>query len=173
MVAGFGNVLRGDDGFGVAVAELLSRAPVPPEVTVTEVGIGGIHLVQDLLAAQIDLLIVVDAVEVGRAPGAVVVLEPPIDDVLGMSVNERRDALADMHYATPDRALLLATALEVRPASVLIVGCQPVDAETWEQGLSGPVAAAVPAAAAEIRRLAAQAGVAWPGSTRSAGHDGQ
>lgn len=165
MVAGFGNVLRGDDGFGVAVAELLARGPLPPEVRVTEVGIGGIHLVQDLMVRPADLLVVIDAVDVGRPPGSVVVLEPPVDDVAGMTVNERRDALADMHYATPDRALLLATALEVRPVAVVIVGCQPVDAEAWEQGLSGAVETAVPVAAAEIRRVVTGYGVAWPEPT--------
>lgn len=163
MVAGFGNVLRGDDGFGVAVAELLADGPVPPGVRVSEVGIGGIHLVQDLLELGADVLVVVDAVELGGEPGTVVVLEPPVVDVAAMTVTERRDTLADMHYATPDRALLLATALEVRPASVVLVGCEPVDAHSWERGLSGPVAAAVPVAASEVRRIVSDLGVTWPG----------
>jgi hypothetical protein len=42
LVAGIGNVLRGDDGFGVAAARrLLEDASLPPQVTVLEAGIAG------------------------------------------------------------------------------------------------------------------------------------
>ena len=49
LVAGMGNELRGDDGFGVAVTHLLEGRDLGAEVTVREFGIGGIHLVQELL----------------------------------------------------------------------------------------------------------------------------
>ncbi|MBA2391102.1 MAG: hydrogenase maturation protease, partial [Geodermatophilaceae bacterium] len=57
-----GNVLRGDDGFGVVVAQALADGrPLGEGVQVMEVGIGGIHLVQALMAG-FDVLVVVDAV---------------------------------------------------------------------------------------------------------------
>jgi hydrogenase maturation protease len=160
IVAGFGNVLRGDDGFGVAVAERLQAAPVPPGVRVMEVGIGGIHLVQELLDG-VDALVVVDAVDLGRAPGTVVVVEPDVTDPALLDLTQRRDLLADMHYATPQRAFILAAGLRVLPATTLLVGCQTTDAGSYEQGLSAEVAGSVDAAAAEVRRIVTELGVAW------------
>ena len=162
-MAGVGNVLRGDDGFGVAVAERLVADGVPDEVRVLDVGIGGIDLVHELMDAA-DALVVVDAVDVGRAPGSVVVLEPEVRDVKAMPLLERHDELADMHYATPDRAMLLARALDVLPGHVWIVGCQPEDAERLGEGLSAAAAAGVDAAAREVRRLVAELGVPWNAS---------
>lgn len=161
-VAGFGNLLRGDDGFGVRVAEELLLGDRPDGVRVLEIGIGGIHLVQALLDGHDDALVLIDAVDVGRPPGTLVVLEPPRVDLSTWGDDERRDALADMHYATPDRALLLAGALDVLPPVVRLVGCQHVDARAVGEGLHPTVAAAVRPAADEVRRLVTELGVPWP-----------
>ncbi|MBW3537103.1 MAG: hydrogenase maturation protease [Actinobacteria bacterium] len=160
VIAGFGNVLRGDDGFGVAVAHALLNLPLPPEVTVMEIGIGGIHLVQELLSPA-DVLIIVDASDLNRAPGTVVVMEPEITDVVALALPERRDELADMHYATPDRTLILAGGLGIVPATTWFVGCQPLHSDDPEIGLSAPVRAAVAPAVEEVRRLVRDAGVRW------------
>jgi hydrogenase maturation protease len=48
-----------------------------------------------------------------------------------------------MHLATPERALMLARALRVLPPQVLMIGCQPVNAQDPGQGMSAPVKAAV------------------------------
>jgi hydrogenase maturation protease len=160
VVAGMGNVLRGDDGFGVAVAERLEAADPPPGVRVLELGIGGIHLVQELLDPT-EALVIVDAVDLGRPPGAVTVIRPHVRDVTALSLSERHDALADMHYATPERALMLAGALNVLPENVWLVGCQPRDADRLGEGLSPEVEAAVEPAVDEVRRLLAGLGIAW------------
>ena len=160
MVAGFGNVLRSDDGFGPAVARYLEATSPPPAVLVLEIGIGGIHLVQELLDPA-SVLVIVDAVNLDRTPGTVVVLEPEVADLTGLSVMDRRDQLADMHYATPERALLLAGAMGVLPATTWLVGCEPVDADEPGIGLSPAVEQAVAVAAAEVRRLLADAGFSW------------
>jgi len=152
LVAGVGNVLRGDDGFGVAVADRLSRATLPRGVTVVETGIAGIALVQELQRGW-DALVVVDALDRGRPPGTVLVVEPEVPDVTLLSWEERNDLTADMHLATPDRVLLLARALGVLPPWVRIVGCQPSDAESVHEGLSAEVGAAVGVASAEVLRL--------------------
>jgi hydrogenase maturation protease len=160
LVAGVGNVLRGDDGFGVAVARRLVEGPVPPGVRVLEIGIGGIHLVQELLDPT-DALVVVDAVDLGRAPGTVLVVRPEVRDVTAMSLSERHDELADMHYATPERAFMLARGLDVLPPVLWLVGCQPLDAERLGEGLSPQLAGSVEAAVAEVKRLVAELGVHW------------
>lgn len=161
LVAGVGNILRGDDGFGVVVAQRLIEQGVPDGVHVLDIGIGGIHLVQEL-TTRADALIIVDATDQGRWPGTVMVLRPEIRDVTALSPEARRDELADMHYATPERMFMLAAALDVLPPETWIVGCQPVDADRLGEGLSEPVAEAVDVAAAEVRRLAVTSGVHWP-----------
>lgn len=150
-MAGVGNVLRSDDGFGVAVADRLATMALPEGVKVVETGIGGIALVQELQDGA-DALVVVDTVDRGRPPGTVMIIQPDIADVGALSWSERHDFLSDMHLATPSRALMLAQALGVLPKLAIIVGCQPVDAETFAQGLSEPVAEAVEVAVAEICR---------------------
>ncbi|HEX9316437.1 MAG TPA: hydrogenase maturation protease [Actinomycetota bacterium] len=155
LVAGVGNLLRGDDGFGVEVAKALLDRSLPPEVRVVETGIGGIHLVQEMLAPT-DALLVIDAVDLGRPPGTVLVVQPEVIDVHTLTPMERFDALADMHYAKPERAFMLAKALGVLPGRFLMVGCQPVDADSLGEGLTPQVAMAVPVAVAEVEHIVTQ-----------------
>lgn len=139
LVAGMGNILRRDDGFGVEVTRRLAAVQLwSDHVKVVEVGIGGIHLVQELMNGY-DVLVVVDAVERDSDPGTVYILEAHVPDLLDWPEDQRRDFLADMHYTTPAKALILAKALDVLPPRVFIVGCQPADAGTAGIGLSEPV----------------------------------
>lgn len=154
LVAGVGNLLHGDDGFGVEVARRLAARTLPAGVDVIETGIGGIALVQELQAGY-DALIVLDAVDRGRPAGTVLVIEPDVIDVFMMSPIERHDMLADMHLATPERALMVANALGVLPARRLLVGCQPLEIEVLRVGLSAVVAAAVEVAVVEVERCLA------------------
>ncbi|MDP8975075.1 MAG: hydrogenase maturation protease [Actinomycetota bacterium] len=151
LIAGVGNVLRADDGFGVQVARRLEHHTFPEGVRVIETGIGGIALVQELQEGW-DALVLVDTVDLDRPPGHVVLIDPDVVDVHQLSWAERHDLLADMHLTTPDRALMLAKALGVLPARVLEVGCIPEDAHAVGETLSEPVLAAVEVAVAEIIR---------------------
>ena len=152
LVACMGNVLRGDDGFGYAVASELERRSLPTGTDLIEVGIGGIHLVQRLLQGY-DVLVVVDAVDRGDDPGAVFTLEPTVPDPPADGDEERSEFLADMHYTVPSKALIMAKALGALPRRVWIVGCQPADAERLGMGLSPPVRDAVDEACARVERL--------------------
>ncbi|MDP8991991.1 MAG: hydrogenase maturation protease [Actinomycetota bacterium] len=151
LVAGVGNVLRADDAFGVEVARRLADVALPEGVRVVETGIAGIALVQELQEGW-DALVVVDTVDLGRPPGTVLLIEPDVVDVDSLTWDQRHDLLADMHLATPERALMLARALGVLPSRVLEVGCQPDDAHAVGEGLSAPVLAAVDVAVAEVVR---------------------
>lgn len=152
LVACFGNVLRGDDGFGAAVAKRLLAGPLAPGVNVMEVGIGGIHFVQELMGG-VDVLVVVDAVDLGRPAGTVITQVPDVRDVTLLPIDQRRDELADMHYATPERAMMLARGLGVLPAKTWVVGVQTTDTERVGTGLSGSTEDAIGPAVEEIRRL--------------------
>ncbi len=149
VVAGVGNILRSDDGFGVVVAWRLLDHKLPEGVRVVETGIGGMALVQELQDGA-DALIVVDAVDRGKPAGTVMVIRPEVPDIDSLTDIERYDMLADVHLGTPERVLAMAKALGVLPSDVLMVGCQPADAETFARGLSEPVARAVEVAVEQI-----------------------
>ncbi|MEP7020469.1 MAG: hydrogenase maturation protease [Pseudonocardiales bacterium] len=156
LVACFGNVLRADDGVGVVIAQRLQSEPMPAGARVLEVGIGGIHLVQELLSGDVDVLIIVDAVDLGRPPGTVLVQRPDVLDVSLLSAQQRRDELADMHLATPKRALMMALGLGVLPATTLLVGVQTTDTHELRETLSPMTTRAVNVAVQEVRRVLAE-----------------
>lgn len=161
LVAGIGNLLRGDDGFGPAVVAALAGERLPDGVRVVELGIAGINLVQELMDGY-DGLVLVDAVERQAAPGTLFVLEPLVPDPAEMSPDECRLMATDMHQTVPGPALVIARAAGALPPWVRIVGCQLGEVETLEQGLGTEVAAAVPAAVAAVHRLLAEFGTAAP-----------
>ena len=138
LVAGVGNVLRADDGFGPAVAARLDD--LPDGVEVVETGIGGIALLQELLAGC-DGLVLVDAVDRGAPPGTVFALEPEVDDAVHVP---------DVHLANPERVLAMAKAMGALPERVLVVGCQPAEVDEFSERLSPEVQRAVAVAAARV-----------------------
>ena len=153
LVAGMGNVLRRDDGFGVEVARRLANdASLSDTAKVIEVGIGGIHLVQELMTGY-DALVVIDAVERGTDPGTVHLLAADVPDLAEWSEDQRGDFLADTHYTTPAKAMILAKALGVLPPQVFILGCQPADAADLGIGLSKAVEEAVVQASGVLATL--------------------
>jgi hydrogenase maturation protease len=155
LIAGMGNALRSDDGFGVAVASTLLERPPSPGVKVVEVGIGGIHLVHELLDGY-DALVIVDSVDRASPPGSVFILEPSVPRLECLSTDERQGLLADTHYAVPSRVLVMARALGILPPVVRIVGCQPADPDALGTEMSEAVRGAVPRAVEEITRLVSE-----------------
>ena len=143
LVAGVGNVLRGDDGFGVAVAQnLIESNKYGSEVTVFEAGIAGIALVQELMSGY-DLLIIADTVHRGGDPGTIYVIEPEVPELDEKAAYELHQSLADAHYSDPSKVLILAKALAVLPPKVFLIGCEPTDYDELGADLSPPVKRAV------------------------------
>ncbi len=148
LIAGVGNVLHGDDGFGVAVANrLMNRRDMPASAKVIETGIGGMSLVQELMYGY-GLLVILDAYKRGGTPGQLYQLEPVLPDLSGLTSSEKRDYFADTHYATPMRALGLLAHVAALPETIRIIGCEPEEILDLRIGLSPPVLAAVEDAAA-------------------------
>jgi hydrogenase maturation protease len=140
LVAGVGNVLRRDDGFGPAVLARLRG--LPDEVTLLESGIGGMALLQDLMAGW-DGLVIIDAIHRGAEPGTVFAIDPAVAEF---------EHVPDIHLANPERVLMLAKALDVLPPRLMLVGCQPADVDTLGEPLSPAVERAVPVAAETVGR---------------------
>ena len=151
LVAGVGNVLHGDDGFGVELAWRLAKRRLPEGVKVIETGIGGMTLVQELMLGY-DALLLLDAHSSGAPPGTMRLVEPVLPDLSGLDPHALRDYFADSHYATPMRALSLLEHIGRLPRRIAVIGCEPQRHEALEIGLSAPVAAAL----AEAESMAVQ-----------------
>ena len=147
VVAGFGNVLRGDDGFGVEVVRRLQNQGGAPSGTVClEIGIGGLALAQELLT-PCDRLVIVDAMTRGGVPGDVYVLRVESVDTLRS---------VDMHMAVPARVLELAQAMGTLPREVFLVGCEPAVVDELTMELSGAVQDAIGPALRDVHALLAR-----------------
>ncbi|HZT87769.1 MAG TPA: hydrogenase maturation protease [Stellaceae bacterium] len=149
LIAGIGNVFKGDDGFGVAVAAALAPRPLPPEVRLVDFGIRGLDLVYALLD-DCSAAILIDAVARGEPPGTLSIIEPE------PGAAEEAEALLAPHAMDPQRVLRLAALLGGGCRQVMLVGCEPLsfgDPEFGAEGLSAPVAAAVPRAADLVEGL--------------------
>jgi hydrogenase maturation protease len=156
LVAGVGNVIAGDDGFGPAVVAALTDTELPDGVTVLDTGIGGFALVRELMEGY-DALVIVDAINRGLPPGTVRVLEPVVPEIAHIAEADRAAAAGDMHQAVPGSALVIARAAGALPPFVRIVGCQPQSAGTCDTTLTDIVRDAVPVAVAAVQAVIASA----------------
>ena len=142
LIVGVGNVLHGDDGFGVHAAWRLARETLPPGVKLMETGIGGMSIVQELMQGY-DAVLLLDAHQNGGPPGQLRLLQPVLPDLSELDAHALRDYFADTHYATPIRALTLLEHLGRLPPRVAVLGCEPAAHEELAMGLTAPVAAAI------------------------------
>jgi len=134
LVLGIGNVLMNDDAAGVRVVQALAEKFVfPPEVMLLDGGTLGLDLLPYL--EGVDRLLVIDAVETGKAPGTLVRLSG--DDIpltLATKVSPHQMGLKD---------LLLVAELQGHAAKEMVLwGVQPGSIE-MDIELSPEVAAAV------------------------------
>ena len=138
-----GNVLRGDDGFGIRVIEQMrAGSALPIGTELYEAGAAGIALVQKLMDG-FDACIIVDAAKRGGLPGALYCIEPRIAET-----SQR----IGMHELDPGNLLALARAVGALPPTVLLIGCEPEQTEELSQELSPPVAASIDQAIEMARR---------------------
>ncbi|HSH37298.1 MAG TPA: hydrogenase maturation protease [Chthoniobacterales bacterium] len=149
LVAGVGNVLRGDDAFGIEVLRRLQEAPAMQGVRFFESGIAGISLVQELMD-DYDALLIIDALDRGAEPGRLFVLQPD-EESLARGASHREST--DLHQADPEAVLRMARAIKVLPERVWIIGCQAVGCDDLGAPLSEPVARAVPLAVRKVQEI--------------------
>ncbi|WP_328334483.1 hydrogenase maturation protease [Kribbella sp. NBC_00382] len=145
LVAGLGNMFCSDDAFGVSVIEELAKREWPDHVEVQDFGIRGIHLAYQLLEPY-ELVVLVDVVQRGGAPGSVYVVEAEPDPEPGPEVS------MDAHDLGPDAVLSLVPRLGGTLGKVVVVGCEPADLGTGI-GLTPAVQGAVETAARLVTDL--------------------
>jgi len=136
VIAGCGNPVFADDGFGPAVAEELSRFSLPGNVKAVDAGLCGPQFIFSLLdPAETRKLIIIDIVEFGATPGAITLLQPR---------DFPKGCLGNSHYGT-----IMESLGQIDPAiELIILGCQPKSVPVPEMvlGLSEEVHAAIPKA---------------------------
>lgn len=151
LVAGIGNALLGDDGFGVALAGRLARRALPAGVDVVDFGIRGMDLAYAMQSERLEALVLLDAARRGEVPGTLTVLEPDLDGVAPH---------VDAHGMDPVSVLALARELGGARAlpRTLVVCCEPGPIPASEEdeiviALSDAVQAALDPAVALVEEL--------------------
>jgi hydrogenase maturation protease len=146
LIAGIGNIFRGDDAFGCEMARMLAQRPWPEGVRVCDFGIRGFDLACALVE-DYDGAIILDAASRGRPPGTLYLIEPePVE----------RFARVDPHGLTPDHVFRLAASLGELPPWLRVLGCEPEslgDEDEGAMGLSEVVQAAVEVACGMVEEV--------------------
>jgi len=163
LVLGIGNVLLRDEGAGVhvirALQGLVDRGDMelPPGTSVLDGGTLGLDLLPLISDARAVLL--VDAIDGGRTPGAVEVIR-------GDALREAQAGRILPHRVGVGDLLATARLTGALPEAVALVGIQPSEIDVGLE-LTEVVRAAVPEAVAaalhELRRLDAMAPAPGPG----------
>lgn len=152
LIAGVGNMFLGDHGFGCEVIRQLRPLKFPPAVTVMDFGIRSYNLAYALTDGY-DAAILVDAVQRGKTPGTVFLIEPEISHL-----SELEATVVNPHSMNPVSVLQLAQSVGKVSEKVLLVGCEPavLEDENGELQLSRSVRAAIPQAIEMIQSLVAE-----------------
>ncbi len=121
VVLGIGNTILTDEAAGVRAAMALADAyRIPDNVQVIDGGTSGMEMIEDL--SDLDLLVVIDVVKTGAAPGTVVKIAG--DDI---PVFFRRK-LSPHQIALPD-VLASLELLGTMPREIVVLGVEPVSLE--------------------------------------------
>ncbi len=117
LIVCIGNELVGDDAVGWHIYRKLIGRSLPSSVQLLFLSVGGFELI-DLLTGQ-DLLIVIDAVRFGNAPGTISILE-------GDDLPFRSDAAVSIHGIGLKEALDIASSLapETKPNRTIFIGVE-------------------------------------------------
>jgi len=124
LVAGLGDRLMGDDGFGSFLVEELTKKELPPEVEVIDYGTAVTKLLVDL--EKYDLVVLLDAISKGGKAGTVYKERIRLEDIRDLSPEEF-NLMAGISYHGINLASVLevAKALGVLKGKVIILGAEP------------------------------------------------
>jgi coenzyme F420 hydrogenase subunit delta len=145
LIAGCGNILFGDDGFGPEVVEYLTtHYNIPENICLLDVGtsIRKILFTISLSDFRPELIVIIDAVDKGRKPG----------EIFDISLDEiPKEKIDDFSMHQVPTSNLLKELQDLCSVKVRVMVCQvKTIPETVEPGLSEPVKKAVPLMAKKI-----------------------
>jgi len=134
VIAGCGNPLFADDGFGPAVIEEMQKLSLPDNVKVIDAGLGGPHFIFTLLDPEVTKkLVIIDIADFGAEPGKLTQLR--VEDLPPGAYRDAHswDLTEPLHRLKDD-------------IDITVIGCQPkrVTAPEFEIGLSEEIVKAIP-----------------------------
>jgi hydrogenase 3 maturation protease len=139
-ILGIGNVLRCDDAAGVLVARGLKFHVVEHDLLVIEAGHAPENLTADLRRFRPDLILLIDAAEMGELPGAVRWID--VDELDGLSAST---------HTMPLCMLASYLTLELN-CQVALLGIQPKSNDVGET-ISPEISQAVDAVVGDLMQL--------------------
>lgn len=149
LILGLGNTLLGDDGAGVHVVKhLQARNGMPVGTRFLDGGTLSFSLLQDI--ENSDVLIVVDAAQLGDEPGTVQVFK---DDAMDRFL--RRKHGSSVHEVSLLELMDMARLNDRLPEKRAFVGIQPEKIE-WGTDVSESVVAGLEIAGTHVRALIAR-----------------
>jgi len=129
LVAGVGNIFRGDDAFGVEVVRRLAGRAMPPGVSVIDFGIRGHDLAYAILDGY-DGVILVDATHRGGPPGTLYALELTPDEL-------EQPGSVGTHGVDLPSVFRLVLAMGGAFPRLTLVGCEPAELGSDDEGAMG------------------------------------
>ena len=74
-IVGIGNIIRGDDGLGPKLIEILKARGSLPKASLFDCGTAPENYIFPILSTSCDTLMLVDAADIGKEPGAVEIFD--------------------------------------------------------------------------------------------------
>ena len=146
MVLGLGNLLLGDEGFGIHVIRRLKEAALPQHVSVVEGGVGGFNLLGHLEGVR--RLLVVDVMMMESPPGEI--------HLLKQKPEEPGKTVLSFHQVGVLELIKMWRLLGFEPEITFVV-TRPERME-WSTELSPRLQSAIDEASELIQRLV---GISW------------
>lgn len=143
LVLGLGNVLLGDEGFGIHVVRHLRDFKLPGNVRVVEGGVGGFNLLGHLDGVK--RLLVIDVMMTDSPPGELSLFRPASD------FGEPGKRIVSFHQVGILELLKMWGLLGYEPEIIFLV-TRP-EKMAWGMELSPPLQSAVDEASRLIQRL--------------------
>ena len=143
LILGIGNLLMGDEGVGVHLAQRLAEQAFPSGVHILDGGTGGFHLMDYFTAYP--CVILIDATLDGRPPGTIRLLTPRFSSEFPRSMSTHDIGLRD---------LLEGLQVMGRMPKVYLFVVSIIELQEMHIGLSPEVEAVMPELAERVRGLA-------------------
>ena len=153
-IVGIGNSLLTDDGAGIHALARVARENEDDDVACIDGGTVGLALLDRL--ADLDGLIALDAMILGKPPGSVTVLQ---GEAMDAHLRNQRGSVHEVGLSDLMDALRLRGEL---PDKRALIGIEPADMD-WGTEPTASVAAALPEAAAQAQQLLRAWRAAGPG----------